>query len=63
MPNTEEIYKIMNEEFMGHKVDGVIIAKPYEITASDIMWREYANMLLEREAKFFLAEVDDNNDS
>jgi hypothetical protein len=49
MSSTEEIYKIMNEEFMGHKVDGVIIAKPYEITSSDKIWREYANYLLERE--------------
>ncbi len=62
MPSTEEIYKIMNEEFMGHKVDRVIIAKPYEITLSDHVWREYANMLLDREAKLFLNEVDDNNE-
>lgn len=58
MPSTEEIYKIMNEEFMGHKVDRVIIAKPYEITLSDKIWREYANMMLEKEANLFFTEMD-----
>lgn len=52
--NTDEIYKLMNEEFLGHKVNGVIIAKPYEITPFDRFMREYAILKLEKEAKAIL---------
>ncbi len=51
MTDSNEIYKIMNEEFMGHKVDTVIIAKPFEtptINGVDI-FRQYAQMKLEKE--------------
>ena len=55
--DTNEIYKTMNEEFMGHGVNGVIIAKPLGETAEEktfaSIWREYATLKLEQEAKFF----------
>lgn len=57
MINTNEIHKVMSEEFMGHKVDGVIIAPPLELTPEiklvSELWREYATRRLNEEAKFF----------
>jgi len=54
MTDTDEIYKLMNEEFMGHKVDSVIITKPLLDNESDgKIWREYAKLKLEKEARFF----------
>ncbi len=53
MTDTAEIHKVMNEEFMGHKVDMVIIAEPWEnptINGVDI-FRQYAQLCLEKEAK------------
>lgn len=56
MTDTAEIYKVMNEEFMGHKVDTVIIAKPWENPTIDgvDVFRQYALLCLEKEAKLFL---------
>ena len=52
-----DIYKVFNEEFMGHKVDTVIIAKPYEVTDFDIFLGEYAKLQLEKEAKLGLNQT------
>lgn len=56
MTDTAEIYKIMKEKFMGHKVDMVIIAKPWENPTIDgvDVFRQYALLCLEKEAKLVL---------
>ena len=54
--DTNEIHKLFNEEFMGHKVDGMIIAPPMELSPAaeliEKIWREYAVSKLEQEAKY-----------
>lgn len=44
----DEIYKVMNEPFMGHDVDGVIIAKPVETTpAVELFFKIFREKALE----------------
>jgi len=58
MINTNEIHRIMSEEFMGHKVDGVIISPPMKLSPFgelvEKIWQEYAVNKLEQEAKYVL---------
>lgn len=57
MINTDEIYKIMNEEFMGHEVNGIIIAKPEETTPElELFFKIFGEKVqedLEAEARLF----------
>ena len=67
--NSEEIHKAFTEEFMGHKIDGVIIQQPdpildYDQDTSFVQdaWREMAlNNLHDAalEVKFFWERKDE----
>ena len=57
--NSDEIHKAFNETFMGHKIDGIIIAPPMTFTDDENeacrivqeAYRDYALYNLNREAK------------
>lgn len=45
--NTNELYKEMNQEFMGHKIDGIIIQPPFEEPESvKLYYNLYAEKIL-----------------
>ena len=65
--NTNEIHKIFSEEFMGHKVDGMIIQPPepeFVPTEGYLAWekfnREHALEQLDIEAKFVWDVIKDD---
>ena len=61
--NTDELYKEMNQEFMGHGIDGIIIQPPFEWTENEKIIMEASRQLalerLNREALNVLEAMKD----